>query len=262
MFFNALDKYYYSQNNRWANVSNGQVWMLQSIGVFKTQDQIDTYPVNVDGKNNTTLSPGDVIFKDVNGDGVINNSDKRPLGYSSVDFPWDSSQGNKNPLLSVGLNFGFEWQGIDLSADIAGGFLNTYVPDWYMKWGTSRSVNGYVNTSLDVWHHADIFDPTSPWVAGAFPALRDANPSSGVENNFYTKNVSYVRLRNFVVGYSFPKVWLKKVAIQKARVYFQGSNLFCMDTLGAYGIDPETSTVTGTDYPQSRVLTIGLNLTF
>jgi len=55
---------------------------------------------------------------------------------------------------------------------------------------------------------------------------------------------------------------MKKVAIQKARVYFQGSNLFCMDTLGAYGIDPETSTVTGTDYPQSRVLTIGLNLTF
>lgn len=262
LFYNALDKYYYSQNNRWANVSNGQVWMWQNIGVFQTQLQIDNYPVNVDGKNNTTLVPGDVIFKDVNGDGVINNSDKRPMGYSSVDWPWDSSQGNKNPLLSVGLNFGFDWKGIDLSADFAGGFLNTFVPDWYMKWGTSRSASGYVYNSIDVWHHQDIFDPTSPWVPGAFPALRDNNPSTRGENNFYTKEVNYVRLRNLLIGYTFPKQWLKKVLIQKARVYFQGTNLFCWDTLGAYGIDPETSTVNGTDYPQSRVLSIGLNLTF
>lgn len=262
LFYNALDKYYYSRNNRWANVSNGQVWMWQTIGVFQTQSQIDTYPVNVDGKNNTTLLPGDLIFKDINGDGIINNSDKRPLGYSAVDWPWDSSQGNKNPILSVGFNFGFEWKGIDLSADIAGGFINTFVPDWYMKWGTSRSVSGYVYNSIDVWHHEDIFDPKSPWIPGAFPALRDGSPSARGENDFYSKEVSYLRLRNFLIGYTLPKTWTKKVSIQKARFYFQGSNLFCWDTLGAYGIDPETSTVNGTDYPQSRVLTIGLSLTF
>jgi len=262
LFYNALDKYYNSQSNRWANVSNGQVWMFETIGVFKTQEEIDNYPVNIDGKNNTTLVPGDLIFKDINGDGVINNYDKRPRGYSSVDWPWDSSKGNKNPLLKLGFNLGFEWKGIDVSADFAGGFMNTFVPDWYMKWGTSRSVNGYAYNSLNVWHHEDIFDPTSPWVEGDFPALRESNPSTRDENDFYTKEVNYVRLRNLLVGYTFPQKWIKKAGIQKARVYFQGSNLFCWDNLGDYGIDPETSTVNGTDYPQTRVLSFGLNLTF
>lgn len=262
LFNNALDKYYWSQNNRWANVSNGQVWMWETVGVFQTQEEIDTYPVNIDGRNNTTLLPGDLIFKDVNNDGIIDNSDKRPLGYSSVDWPWDSSKGNKNPLLSVGLNMGFEWNGIDFSTDFAGGFLNTFVPDWYMKWGTSRSVSGYVYNSVDVWHHADIFDPTSPWVPGTFPALRDGNPSTRNENDFYTKKANYLRLRNLLLGYTFPKNWTKKISIQKARLYFQGTNLFCWDSLEAYGIDPETSTVNGTDYPQSRVLTIGMSITF
>lgn len=259
-FYNAWDKYTNSESNRWANVSSGQVWMWETIGVFQTQEEIDNYPVNIDGQNNTTLVPGDLIFKDVNGDGFIDDYDKRPMGYSSVDWPWDSSKGNKNPLLSAGLNFGFEWKGIDFAADFAGGFMNTFVPDWYMKWGVSRSSNSYVYNSLDVWHHEDILDPSSPWVAGKFPALRASNPSTRGENNFYTKNVNYVRLRNLVVGYTLPKAWLKD--IQKVRFYFEGTNLFCWDSLGDYGIDPEISTVNGTDYPQARVLTIGVNVTF
>jgi len=262
IFYNALDKYYNSQSNRWANVSSGQVWMWDVIGRFKTQEEIDNYPVNIDGQNNTTLVPGDLIFKDVNGDGVINQQDKRPLGYASVDWPWDSSKGNKNPLLSMGLNLGFNWKGIDFAADFSAGFLNTFVPDWYMKWGTARTVNGYVYNTLNTWHHQDIFDPTSPWVAGKFPALRNSNPSTRDENNFYTRNVNYLRLRNLVVGYSLPEKISRKVGIQKTRVYFLGSNLFCWDTLSDYNIDPETSTVNGTDYPQTRVISIGLNLTF
>ena len=149
------------------------------------------------------------------------------------------------------------WDSTSLLSD-----MNTFVPDWYMKWGTSRSVNGYAYNSLNVWHHEDIFDPTSPWVEGDFPALRESNPSTRDENDFYTKEVNYVRLRNLLVGYTFPQKWIKKAGIQKARVYFQGSNLFCWDNLGDYGIDPETSTVNGTDYPQTRVLSFGLNLTF
>ncbi|MFV0468500.1 MAG: SusC/RagA family TonB-linked outer membrane protein [Dysgonomonas sp.] len=259
-FYNAWDKYMNSESNRWSNVSSGQVWMWETIGVFQTQEEIDNYAVNIDGQNNTTLVPGDLIFKDVNGDGVINDYDKRPLGYSAVDWPWDSSKGNKNPLLSCGFNFGFEWKGIDFAADFAGGFMNTFVPDWNMKWGVNRTYNGYVYNSLDVWHHADILDPTSAWVAGRFPALRASNPSTRGENTFYTKNVNYLRLRNLAIGYTLPKKWLP--SIQKVRFYMEGTNLFCWDTLGDYGIDPETSTVNGTDYPQSRVYTIGVNVTF
>lgn len=261
-FYNAWDKYRNSTSNRWSNVENNQVWQWETIGVFQTQEEIDNYPVIIDGKNNTTLQPGDLIFKDVNGDGVIDEYDKRPLGYSSIVM-FTADEGNiKQPILSFGFNFGLEWKGIDFAVDFAGASMNTYVPDWYMKWACSREMAGYASTSLDCWHHEDILDPTSPWVAGKFPAVSSSHPSARGENDFYTRDVNYIRLRNLVLGYTFPRKWTQKAKIQKARLYFQGTNLFCIDSLEDYGVDPEVAFCNGTDYPQSRVFTIGFNLTF
>ncbi len=266
-FFNAIDQYWWATQDRWSNVVNGAVWMYDVVGQFQTQEQIDNYPVNIDGNNNRTLLPGDLIFKDVNGDGVINDYDRRPLGYAGGDYPWENTggQGNKNPLLSVGLNLGAEWKGIDIAADFAGGFMNTFAPDWFTIWGTGVNyvANGYRYNSMEVWRHEDIFDPKSPWIAGKFPALRgDESPSTRYVNNFYNKNVKYMRLRNLVVGYTIPAVWTKKASIKKLRFYFEGTNLFSFDNMKDYGIDPEVSGVQGADYPQHRVYTIGLNLTF
>jgi len=210
--------------------------------------------------------PGDLIFKDINGDGVINDFDRRPLGYAGGDYTydWGGGQGNKNPLLSLGINMGLEWKGIDFAADFAGGFMNTFVPDWFTIWGAGSGLvaNGFKPTSMDVWRHEDIFDPTSPWIAGKFPAQRGENNPSTKINNFYSKNVKYMRLRNLVVGYTLPTEWTQKAYISKLRVYFEGTNLFSFDNMKDYGIDPEVSGVQGADYPQHRVYTIGLNLTF
>jgi len=266
-FFNAIDRYWWSTSDRWSNMVNGNVWMYEVIGRFQTQEEIDNYPVNIDGQNNKNLLPGDLIFKDVNGDGIINDYDRRPLGYAGGDWPWEENggQGNKNPLLSLGINLGFDWKGIDLAADFAGGFMNTYVPDWFSIWGsgTHHVANGFRYNTLDVWKHEDIFDPKSPWVAGKFPAFRGMdNPSTWRVNNFYNKNVKYMRLRNLVVGYTLPTQWTQKASITKLRFYFEGTNLFSFDNMKDYGIDPEVSGVQGADYPQHRIYTIGLNLTF
>jgi len=262
-FFNSWDRYLWSQENRWANVQNGEIWMWEVIGVFQTQEEIDNYPVNIDGANNANLRPGDLIFKDVNGDGIINEFDKRPLGYAAADWPWDSSKGNKNPLLSIGINLGFEWKGIDFAADFAGGFMNTFVADWHVKYGPMRTQTGFKYNSLDVWTHEDIYDPTSPWIPGQFPAPAGwSNPSLRSWSDYYTKEINYLRLRNLVIGYSLPQKWTRKVLIDKFRIYLEGSNLLCWDTLKDYGFDPEVSTVTGFDYPQHRTYLIGLNLTF
>lgn len=262
LFFNAWDKYRWAQNDRWANVASGEIWMWNTIGVFKTQDEIDNYPVNIDGANNTTLVPGDLIFEDVNGDGLIDGNDERPLGYAAADWPWDSSKGNKNPLATMGLSFGAEWKGIDFAADFAGGFMNTFVPDWHVKYGVSGNQAGYKYNAQDVWRHEDIFDPTSPWIEGKFPTLRDNNPSIRWWNNYYTKDVNYLRLRNLVVGYTLPKKWTQKALVERFRVYFEGTNLFSWDSLNDFGFDPEISTVTGFDYPQHKVYTVGVNITF
>lgn len=263
LFANSWDQYRNSKSDRWANVAANQIWMYETIGVFQTQEEIDNYPVIIDGNNNTNLVPGDLIFKDQNGDGIIDQYDERPLGYAAADWPWDSSQGNKNPLLALGINLGFEWKGIDFAADFAGGFMNTYVADWLVKWGVNRGSNGYAYNSLDVWHHEDILDPTSPWVAGKFPALRNGNASTRWWNDFYTKEVNYLRLKNLVVGYSLPNKWLDKTFVSKCRFYFHGTNLFnVFNSLKDYGFDPEISSVNGQDYPQHRTYVIGLNLNF
>ncbi len=266
-FYNSMGQYWYSKNNRWSNVVRGDVWMMEVVGVFKNQEQIDNYPVNIDRQNNKNLLPGDLIFKDVNGDKVINNYDKRPLGYAAGDWPWEvqSSLGNKNPLMSLGFNFGFDWKGFDFAADLAGGYMNTFIPAWFTVWGTGTEyiANGYAYNSLNVWKHEDIFDPKSPWIPGEFPALRGLNnPSTWYSNNFYNKNVNYLRLRNLDFGYTLPKRLTNRVDIEKLRFYFEGTNLLTIDNMKDYKIDPEVSGVQGADYPQHRVFTIGLNLTF
>lgn len=261
-FLNAWDKYRWAQTDRWANVKKDATWMYETIGVFKTQEEIDNYPVDIDGANNRNLRPGDLIFKDINGDGVINEFDERPLGYAATDYAWDRSNANKQPLISMGINLGFEWKGLDFGADFAGAFLNTFVADWHVKYGIGSDQTGYVYNVIDTWHHEDIFDPTSPWVEGKFPAVRSNNPSIRWWNDFYSKTINYFRLRNLVVGYTLPQKWTQKAYISKLRVYFEGTNLFCWDSLEDYGFDPEISSVTGFDYPQHRVFSIGLNVTF
>lgn len=261
-FLNAWDKYRWGQSNRWSNVKHDAVWMWETIGVFKTQEEIDNYPVNIDGANNVNLKPGDLIFKDVNGDGLIDEYDLRPLGYASTDYAWDSSNSNKNPLLSMGINIGFEYKGIDVAADFAGGFMNTFVGDWHVKYGIGTDQMGYVYNVIDSWQHEDIFDPTSPWKEGSFPAVRSNNPSIRWWNDFYAKEINYLRLRNLTIGYTLPINWTQKVLIKKLRVYFNGSNLLCWDSLHKFGFDPEISSVTGFDYPQHKVILFGINLTF
>lgn len=262
VFLNGWDKYRWGQANRWSNVKNGAVWMWETIGVFQTQEEIDNYPVNVDGANNVNLRPGDLIFRDVNGDGLIDDYDKRPLGYAATDYDWDSGNANKQPLLSMGINLGFEYKGVDFAADFAGGFMNTFVGDWHVKYGIASDQTGYVYNVINSWQHEDIFDPTSPWKKGKFPAVRSNNPSIRDWNDFYAKKINYLRLRNLVVGYTVPVKWTRKALIQKLRFYFEGTNLLCWDSLNDFGFDPEVSSVTGFDYPQHKVYTVGVNVTF
>jgi len=260
-FFNSWDQYRYGQENRWANVSgDSQMWMWEVIGVFKTQEEIDHYPVDIDGANNANTRPGDLIFKDQNGDGIINDYDVRPLGYAGAAWPGDDSYGNKLPLLTGGLNLGFQYKSVDFAADFAGGFMNTFVMDYLLKWGVDRSHNGYYYNNIDVWHHEDILDPQSPWVSGTFPSVGSA--STRWWNTFYIYNVNYVRLRNLVLGYTLPFELTRKAHIRKARVYAQGTNLFSIDNLSKLGFDPEIKRVDGKDYPQHRVITLGLQVTF
>ncbi len=96
VFFNSIDQYFSSNEGRW----QGFEWILEYIGQFQSQEEINNYPVNIDGQGNRTLLPGDLKYADLDGDGKITNNDRRPLGWASGGQP------NMNFGLSIGLQYG------------------------------------------------------------------------------------------------------------------------------------------------------------
>jgi TonB-linked SusC/RagA family outer membrane protein len=254
MFGNSWDQYRNSIENRY----DGITWGYQVIGQFKSQDQINNYKVNMDGQGNKTLLPGDLIFKDQNGDGVINQYDQRPIGLPE----------GQQPLLNGGLQLGVKWHGFDLSAQFSVGSGYTYERHYEMMWPFQNGGNLLQEFYNNSWHHTNPYDVNSPWVAGMYPALRfnDASMSNyegmGATSSFWLTSVYYLRLRTLELGYSLPKALLTKVGIQKVRFFVNTYNLFSIDNTSGIGIDPEVTSSNGMDYPQEMSTNIGVNLSF
>ncbi|CAL1519777.1 TonB-dependent receptor [Chitinophaga sp. MM2321] len=248
---NSLDYYRNSGEDRWSNI----YWGYEAVGQFQSQEEINKYPVNVDGQGNKTLLPGDIIYKDVNGDGVINGYDERPIGY----------QTSGNPTVNFGLNLGVRWKGIDFSADFSGGSLYSYNQNWEMRWPFQNGGNLLKQFYDDRWHREDPFDVNSKWIPGKYPALRfnDGGHSNyNKASTFWLTNVHYVRLRTMEIGYTIPQSVLDRVKIKKIRVYLNTYNLFSIDNVKALGIEPEIADENGLQYPQNKLVNVGFNLTF
>lgn len=248
-FASSIDRYRNAIEDRWANIQ----WGYEYIGQFQSAEQIANYPVDIDGQNNTTLLPGDFIYKDQNGDGVIDGLDERPTGYGEGNLPY----------LNFGLNLSGRFKGIDVTVNFAGATMQSRGRAAEIKNPFQNDANSPDYLLNDRWHHEDIFDPSSPWVPGTYPALKKTNNESNLRaSSFWFRNTSYVRLRDLILGYTLPDKWLRRAKISNARIYVNGLNLFSLDNTGDIDIDPETQLNTGLQYPSVRVINFGVNLTF
>lgn len=257
LFFNSYDQYRTSTENRYSHIDWG--YIVQ--GQFTSQDQINNYPVNIDGKGNRTLLPGDLIYKDLNGDGKIDRFDERPIGFGY----------GTQPNINFGFTIGLIYKEFDFNADFSGGAGYTWFQNWETRWAFQNT--GNLNTIFeDRWHHTDPFNVNSPWVAGKYPPNR-YNPGHGHSDyggpdgnhwnsSFWLHNVRYVRARTIQVGYRLPSVIINKLKIQRARVYINAYNLFSFDNLKQYGIDPEVTDDNGLQFPQTKIVNAGINITF
>lgn len=251
-FGNSWNEYRNSAEDRWGGTS----WGYEVIGRFQSQEEIDNYTVNNDGNNNRTQLPGDFIYKDVNGDGVINEMDERPIGYPQG---WA-------PIISFGGHIGLDWKGIDLNIDFAGGGMQTWNQNYELRNAFHGGGNSPAYLLEDRWHRADPYDANSEWIAGYYPALRNGttgpNSLNGKDNSFWLTNVRYLRVKNLELGYTLPKSLISKIRAEKLRVYINASNLLSFDNVGKYQIDPEIEANAAVVYPQQRTILVGFNVTF
>ncbi|MBS1660360.1 MAG: SusC/RagA family TonB-linked outer membrane protein [Bacteroidetes bacterium] len=229
----------------------GEWFVIQSNGLFHTQDEVNNYK-NKDGKIiQPNAKPGDVKYVDANGDGSITDDDRRFRGS-----PW--------PTLQTGLQFNGYYKGFNINVQLIGVFGNKIYDD--------------VRRALDSYQLTNFRKAINPWSAsnpgGTDPRLAVDNGSdpSVSQNNIgqsdrWLENGSYVRLRNLEIGYSFSPSLLKQAGIKTMRAYVSGQNLL---TITKYkGLDPDVANgnliMRGMDsgfWPASRIFSGGISLEF
>lgn len=226
--------------DRWDNMT----WGYEYIGQFRTYEEIYDSPVQ-DGQGNRTLRPGDFKYEDVNKDGEITSLDEIPIARSHI------------PDVSYGLNLRMAWKRFDLSLLLQGAarFNFQYIEQLRapLPWGRNS-----LTMFMDRWHHEDIYDTSSPWVPGKYPAT-NYPASNNWSSEFWWPDASYVRLKSLEIGYTADEL-LEKTGIQ-LRVFASGFNLFTLSGLDY--VDPEKDPNTYNYlYPLMRVYNLGVNVTF
>lgn len=229
-----------------SRAENGEVYPFfygyKTAGIFQNQAQIDAYVNERGEKIQPHAAPGDVIFVDMNGDGVLDDADRTKIGKGTPDWTY-------------GINLSASWKDFDFSMLIAGAIGNDIFD------ATRRLDLRYVNLPAEMmgrWH--------GEGTSNVLPRFTWTNNNDNYRvSDLYIKDGSYMRLKNIQLGYTLPKSWTNKVFISSLRVYVAAENLLTLT--GYEGFDPEISydASAGIDrgiYPQARTFTLGVNLNF
>ena len=230
------------------SVDAAYVWIAD--GLFRSEEEIDNAAWYESRPN-----LGDIKYRDLNGDGKIDEQDRARIGRSN------------RPQIMMGFNLGGSWNGFDLNMQFTGGFkfdvsmLGTYFngSDDNTIW--TQTFKEGANSPL--WLMQNSYSIDNP--NGEYPRITLATTTHGGDNGlastFWMRKGDYIRLKTAQLGYTLPKAWLKALNIERIRLYVEGSNLFTIDSL-PQGIDPESPAVNNGYYPQQRTFLGGINVTF
>ncbi|HVU54875.1 MAG TPA: SusC/RagA family TonB-linked outer membrane protein [Puia sp.] len=221
--------------------NNGAAFLAyEYAGAFKDQKEIDANTIDYTGVT-PALKPGDMKFKDVNGDGKITGDDQVRLNKT------------QDPTFTGGVNMRVGWKNFDLSVlfqGATGGLL--YI-------GTeSGDIGNYLQWSYDHQWTIDHPSSTDPRLANRGNTYFTGGGASN--NTYFLRNSDYLRLKNVELGYNISPAVLKKAGISVFRVYASGLNLITWDKMKIW--DPESTSGSGQYYPQSRIINIGARVTF
>ena len=210
----------------------GQIFGLQAIGYFVDQADIDNSLPQQFGP----VKAGDIKYKDMNGDKVINSDDRVAMGYNSTC-----------PEIYYSFSLGLEWKGLGFSAQFqgVGNYTAILSGTYYHPLVDNTTISNYV--------YRNRWTPETP--NARFPRLT----TETVDNNLQTSSLwladrSFLKLRNCEVYYKLPSSWLNRFWVKNAKVYVRGVDLLCFDSIDQ--LDPEAM---NNSYPATRSIHVGLS---
>ena len=220
-----------------------------SLGLFKDYDDIRNSPEQDFG----TVQPGDIKYKDVNGDGIINDGDKVAIGAT------------KKPNLIYGVGVSAKWKGLDVNVHFQGAGKSTFFIDGPTVRAFSQGAWGNILSDLTEGRWIDKETAATLGIAANedpnanYPRLTyGENKNNFRESTFWLRNGSYLRLKTVEIGYSLPKVIVNKIHFNNIRIFFIGTNLLTFSKFKLW--DPELLSSNGEQYPLSRTFTLGLSV--
>lgn len=191
-----------------------------------------------------TLKPGDVVYEDLNDDGKIDDNDKTAIGYPTY------------PLLNGGITFGFEYKGFDFSMMWSGASKTSRLLQNEFR----QPAGGSLYRALLQYMYDDRWTPETAATAELPRASIDGLNNNYRDSELWIRDASYLRLKNIELGYTFRYPFMKKIGMEKLRVFMTGYNLLTLDKLKI--ADPESSDTNSPKYPVMRVINFGLNVSF
>ena len=213
------------------------VWSLyEADGLFQSMEEIESWPVDQDGMGNATLRPGDIKYKDQDGNGVLSSNDRIYVKNSS------------QPDLNYGLGLHANWKGIYMNAQFQGvSGYNQQINELYTL--ENRSLPRFQD-----YHYTNSWTPDNP--NAEYPRVKFATSSDNnrLASTFWVRRCNFLRLKALTIGYRFPAKMLKSMRLSTLDIALQGGNLFTISSLD--NMDPESLR----GYPLSRTYGVTLNV--
>lgn len=242
-------------NELWYKMQRGfqldQTRGLIALGLFKDQEDIDSSPTQTFGGK--PVLPGDIKYKDVNGDGIINGDDEVPLGY------------RQQPGLQYGMGMSAYWRGLGVSFLLQGNgkcdfFVGGSGPHAFRDGQSGNILQEMVDGNR--WIPKEISgNPATENPNASWPRLTYGNnDNNNKRSTFWLKDRRYLRLRNVEITYDIPSNICRKMFMNSLRVGFVGQNLLTWAPFDWW--DPEATSENGANYPINKTFSCYLQIGF
>jgi hypothetical protein len=212
---------------------------ISQISDYAFNSTTNVYTPNFPTISGDKIGPGDIMYKDLNKDGVITLADDRQI------------IGNPFPRYTYGFRGDLEWKGFDFNLFVQGvGKASGYI------YNAAR--HAYINESSNPQKfHLDRWTPENP--GASYPRFTYQLTHNQRFSTFWLEDASYVRIKNIQLGYTLPVRLIEKYRISRLRIFASADNLFT-ETNFFYAYDPETPVSSGGYYPQVKTFIVGINL--